>query len=518
MAITHSEYVTMLQKEADFWKEALINFGRESSENVIALSEAVAENAKGDLAGVIAINAQGRRASYAAFVSAGAMKAGFDPVFSSLLNDLIDTDGAGIDPAANWDRIYRYHRDAGYAVLSRGIDYDASATASGTGNGTVYRLTKNVYGREIEGVDAPVDVNVKCVIDQVRGANPGEETFRIAPQKQAFDILERGNSVGFFAPVDMTSLNSDGEFLTDASFQLSDAAVADPQNLGGWIDSAGTYGSAKYALVADADMSSVEEVAIGTALSLEIKGNHTISRDLSGLDANTPYFWTMRVKPGASISAGTLTVTWGSKSQAFDLTGLSAGSWNIIAPDLDEDLYPYNFAGASPTFQIAVTSLSGDTVRVDLVRFRPMTLANGSWWCYDAGSTQALAGVNQKVYTFEDGLDGSDSIIQQLIRYAYGLGYDLPARANATQITASGGRTLTFATASDTITASSGDFASDGYYIGMILTVAGTSNNNGTYTITNVTATVITVAENLTDEGPLSSTATLDAAPSISDP
>ena len=52
----------------------------------------------------------------------------------------------------------------------------------------------------------------------------------------------------------------------------------------------------------------------------------------------------------------------------------------------------------------------------------------------------------------------------------------------------------------------------------MKLTVAGTSNNNGTYTITNVTATVITVSENLTDEGPLSSTATLDATATITDP
>lgn len=76
-------------------------------------------------------------------------------------------------------------------------------------------------------------------------------------------------------------------------------------------------------------------------------------------------------------------------------------------------------------------------------------------------------------------------------------------------MTAAGGRTLTFATAGDTITASSGDFEADGLRIGHTITVAGTASNNGTLTITNLSATVITVAENLTDEGPLNATATI---------
>lgn len=83
---------------------------------------------------------------------------------------------------------------------------------------------------------------------------------------------------------------------------------------------------------------------------------------------------------------------------------------------------------------------------------------------------------------------------------------------SATSITATGGRTLTFADANpDTITASSGSFISDGYVHGMALTVTGTTSNNGTYIINTVGATVITLisAETLVAEGPLSATATL---------
>lgn len=88
---------------------------------------------------------------------------------------------------------------------------------------------------------------------------------------------------------------------------------------------------------------------------------------------------------------------------------------------------------------------------------------------------------------------------------------DVTVKQKATQVLAAAGRTLTFATADDTITASTGSFITDGYRVGQTLVVAGTASNNGNKTITDVTALVITVAENLTDEGPLNATATLNA-------
>ena len=75
-------------------------------------------------------------------------------------------------------------------------------------------------------------------------------------------------------------------------------------------------------------------------------------------------------------------------------------------------------------------------------------------------------------------------------------------------VAASGARTLTFADnspANDTITASSGDFTSDGFTAGNSVAVFGTASNDGTYTIQTVTATVITLnaAGVLTNEGPV---------------
>lgn len=523
MAITHSQYVSMLQKCADLFKEALFNFGRTSSENVIALVDAIKSNANGDYSNEIVSAASAFRRSYANLVNAGQMRRLFDVVFRTLLKDLIDNKG-NLDPASNWVAIYDYHRLNGYAVKSRGINYDGSATAAGTGSGTVHRLTVNRYGREIEGVECPLNFRLTCTTDETGGASPGEETFTVEALRQALDILDRGNTVAVNVPPQFVNpINSDG-IIVDHSFQISDIAVANPTDLGAWIDSAGVYGSAKYAIVVDSEMSSVEEETNGAAVALEIKGNHTIYQDITIGDFNSPHFWSLRIKPGASISGGTLTFSWGSKSQAISLTsGITAGAWNVVTATLDENLFPYNWASNTNRVQIAITGLTGDAVRVDLVRFKPMTQFNGTWLAIDAGATQFLAGANAKTFDFGDALDGSDSVINQLIELTYGLGYDLPARAPATQITASGGRTLTFANSgsADTITASSGDFSADGYYVGMIVTIAGTSSNDiTTGPIASVTATVLTFGADtsLTNEGPISSTATLDAVASISDP
>lgn len=87
---------------------------------------------------------------------------------------------------------------------------------------------------------------------------------------------------------------------------------------------------------------------------------------------------------------------------------------------------------------------------------------------------------------------------------------EYPGQPNDTATaSASALRTLTFDSATRTITASSGDYVSDGFLTGMTLTVTGTSANDGTYTVSTVATSVLTVAEALADEGPVSSTATL---------
>ena len=75
-------------------------------------------------------------------------------------------------------------------------------------------------------------------------------------------------------------------------------------------------------------------------------------------------------------------------------------------------------------------------------------------------------------------------------------------------ITAAAGRTLTFNVAK-TITASTGSYITDGYVVGDVIDISGTTNNNGTFTINTLTATVMTVNETLVTESAYSSLATI---------
>lgn len=104
--------------------------------------------------------------------------------------------------------------------------------------------------------------------------------------------------------------------------------------------------------------------------------------------------------------------------------------------------------------------------------------------------------------------------------YAGGTGLTVVLTAthatNKNTITASGVRTLTFNSAK-TIIASSGSFINDGYVIGDVIDISGTSANNKTSTISAITATQLTILETLVTEGTYSATATLTGRPVLND-
>lgn len=101
---------------------------------------------------------------------------------------------------------------------------------------------------------------------------------------------------------------------------------------------------------------------------------------------------------------------------------------------------------------------------------------------------------------------------------------DYSVALDATQITASGGRTFTFDEGTATLTLSSGTLiTTEEFAAGMDLIIAGTADNDGTFLIDSLTETTITIDTSadtdtysvaFVDEGPLSATATIDGTQS----
>jgi hypothetical protein len=521
MAISQANWVTIFKAWADIFKEALINFGSEAAKNVPALIDAIrtASPQADNGAGISAI-AEQFRGSYVGVVSDSRMAQMLDPILSVYLKDLAINRG-NIDPSSNFGAIYDAFVAANLHVQSRSPTFDIVPTETGTGNGTLRRLTVDHLGHPIESGAFPLDIRVEAILAESDGASPGAETFRISGPAGK-DILQQGGGFTSDAAGEINSQNDD-DLVLDHSFESVTADDADPSDLGSWLDSAGVYGSAKYAIGSSAPapyMSSVREDLNGYAGRLEIKGNYTFQQEMAQVDPRTPIDFAPRFYRPSGTTSVTVTISWGSKSQVWTEADLTADAWVALRPTLDKDLYGHNWGDTGRMFTVAITNLTGGSIFADSVRVYRMIFWGGSWWAIDAGTTQFLTGANQKVFELSDTID-SDSIIQRLL--ALSIGRYLPHVPNATQVTASAGRTITFADGGgspDTITASTGDFAADGYQAGMLVTVAGTTSNNGTFTLATVTATVLTLiaSDALTNEGPLSATATLDATAAIVDP
>ena len=71
---------------------------------------------------------------------------------------------------------------------------------------------------------------------------------------------------------------------------------------------------------------------------------------------------------------------------------------------------------------------------------------------------------------------------------------------------ATNGTTVAFTAATKTLTRLAGSFSTDGFAIGMKITISGTASNNGIFTLVTVGSTTATVAETIVDEGANGST------------
>jgi len=452
----------------------------------------------------------------------GAGRSVLGPVLSAYAHHVVGTPERTAQRAL--DRIYQYFEDNNKHVVSRGVTY-GTPTSFSAGKGQLYRLTVDENGYDLEAAFMEVKT-VKCLRDENTGANRYEEVFEFRGANAGIDALDATGSGQLRQ--DRTAKTSNHSLLKNStfssysiagSFSSSVYTLVSGDSVSGWTFDDLTNVTLDQNTAGIALAGGVVGDATPTALRFDTNAVATQAFSVQGirLNAARPYILSCWVKPNAALTAGTLTITWGSKTQAFDLSTLTAGSYNFLILDQDKDLWPASFSQADSEIVFTFTSLDS-TCHLDEVYFGPMEPFDGTWFHLRAGTTKFL--LDDKI-TVTDALTSSDSKIQKWLWRAYAR--HLPHVAAATQITAAAGRTLTFADSggSDTITASSGSFISDGYKVGMLVTVAGTTSNNGTTgAIATVTATVLTFGSDttLSAEGPLSATATLDATANIPDP
>lgn len=414
---TQAELEQSLKHLQKFMSEAL-NYGAVNTENLVDHVDDLLGSSNWPGGSVLgSLGAQTRRL-FANFVQQRTA-AKFDPIATGYLN-LADSEFTSV--FEGWKDIWDYNTGATRRVLSRDITYDTSVSTTGTGNPTWYRLTTDADGYEIQSAYLD-DIVAECIS---KGSSGGEEVLRIT-MARAIDALslfvageENGNG-----EVGIIQLRNSDDVLQDSSMEIGTAADSDPSSLGLWVDSAGVYGSSKYAILEDGHIASVREQSLGEdhedgkKLALEIKGNHTIFQKInSSLGTTEPYHWGFFAKK-KTTATGNVTMTVGDNASATTtIAALSSSAFTAVPCTLNQNLWPQNFMDvANPKISIAVDSLATDTVIVDGVWFHKMNRYNGTFWLPRPGSTQLQVGYKG---TFNDVLN-TESPFQLLLLLIFGV-------------------------------------------------------------------------------------------------
>lgn len=424
----------------------------------------------------------------------------------------------GASDAAMLDGIRQFMVDNNLLIKGRGQTFGAPSAGSNVGNGTILRCTVDKDGWPLP--TGPEAKTAKVTQDALRGARKYAEVFTFQGALPGQDNLDwRGSGLVVTVP---SAHPLTTQIIKNPSFDQNDAT--DDEDAPG-----STTGVTNWVIGSSASNVKLRSAAgytFGgypgqplTTWGLEFVGSDSISQTLATVSpgisfGDGPHLIGVRWKRKASAT-GTLTIALGNSSASATIGDASDDEWNLLYVALDEDCYFDNFNATDLKLTITAGTLATGTVVVDHVVVCPLVNVDGTYYLPVSGSTPWL---KDDVYTWTDQEGATRAILAYLLWLAYGADGWLPSAVDATQVTAAGGRTLTFAASDDSITASSGDFDSDGFKPGMLLTVDNTSNNDGTYTIATVSATKITVTGSLTDEGALSSSATLDATAPISDP
>ncbi len=396
-----------------------------ANQTVDADQDAYVQILESDFAAAQAQGAALMRTRVAAAVSSGG--AVLSPVLTAYTHHVVNLPERTAQRAL--DRIYQYFVDNAKTVLSRGINYGAIGSF-GAGKGVLQRLTvdENAYDLENEFVEAKT---FTCIRDENTGADRHEEVFEAAGANAGIDSLDATGSGALRR--DFVASTSSGSLLRNPSFsQYSIAGTVAPgspytlvsgDSITGWTPDVVTN------FQLDQDQYARDVVGDPQATSVVFLANSSLTQAFSvnriQLNAAVPYLVALWVLPTAGTTAGTLTVTWGSKSQAFDISLMSVGAWNLVVLDRDRDLWPSQFNVQDATFVLALTGLTGGTgIKVDEVDFSAMVPFDGTWWKLISGAAGAPATGTKFLLDDQlavtDTFAASDSKIQKWLWRAFG--------------------------------------------------------------------------------------------------
>lgn len=275
-------------------------------------------------------------------------------------------------------------------VNSRNLTYSTPTYGSGNaGNGTLYRLTVDAYGFNMEGGWAET-LNGICTADAQSGAIVGQEQFSV--QGQPFrDSLTWFTSnygsglqaLGSSGWVGVTAETTQPLVQNPSFSQATGTGATSSFALVGWTQTSGLAASMSLDTTTYYRAAQSEGT---TPASLAVTATVAITQLLSsnaGALAITAYL--SRLAVNFQSATGSVTVQIGSKSWSVSS---GAAGWNLLLPTRDKNLWFQNFNTASLAVTITVTVTGGTgAILVDDFLWSPMQAMDGTLWWLAGGST-----------------------------------------------------------------------------------------------------------------------------------
>lgn len=269
-------------------------------------------------------------------------------------------------------------------VNSRNITYGTPTYgASIVGNGTLYRLTVDAYGFNLEGGFAET-LNAICTADAQSGTIVGQEQFTVRgqPFRDSLTWFSSGYGSGLNASWVGVTADTTQPLAQNSSFSQSTGAGS-TFALTGWTQTSGVAASMSLNTTTYYRAAAIEGT---TPASLAVTATVVITQLLSsnaGALALTAYL--NRLAINFQSATGSVTVAIGSKS--WSVSSGVAG-WNLLLPTRDKNLWFQNFNTASLAVTITVTVTGGTgAILVDDFCWSPMQTTGGTLWWLIGGST-----------------------------------------------------------------------------------------------------------------------------------
>lgn len=287
-------------------------------------------------------------------------------------------------------RVHRYMHDNSYSFNDRNWTRGApSDGGSNVGDGALYRLTVDHEGYNCQ-LGSIETKTIEIVQDQNTGVYKNAEIAELRGTDRSQDNV---GFVGSGARARLLSLHAGGgdggSDLLNASFDQTFSGTG-TDKIPSWTigGTAGNVTAETTNYYRSAPGSSVNAGLAIAASTGEITQALSVRR-INAIGERVPWFLAVPVKKTASGDTGTVTLKWGNKSQAFDLSGYATTNWTVLVPDMDKDLYYRNWKEDSPDIEVEWASTS-DVLYIGEVIWKPFTLVDGTWWALLGGGTAFL--------------------------------------------------------------------------------------------------------------------------------